>query len=105
MPKKLTYFVALLMAYYQLVKTALTNWKNEFLPDTHAKSSGDAILEIIISIVAGLFAVAYVLPAGMQALGGANTTGWPTGTADFIIPIGIFVMIGLLFLFAKASKT
>lgn len=111
MSKKLAYFVMLLANLYLSVKTALTEWKNKYLadhgfkPDTWAKATGDAILEIIISIVAGLFAVAYVLPAGMQALGGANTTGWPTGTADFIIPIGIFVMIGLLFLFAKASKT
>lgn len=66
--------------------------------------NGDLILERIIAIVAGLFAVAYVLPAGMAALGGANTTGWPTGTEAFIIPLGIFVMIGLLFMFAKTAK-
>lgn len=66
-------------------------------------AKSDNILETIIAVVAGLFAVAYVLPAGMAALGGANTTGWPAGTEAFIVPIGIFVMIGLLFLFAKTT--
>jgi len=66
-------------------------------------ANADRILGIIIAVVAGLFAVAYVLPPGMQALGGANVTGWPSGTENFIVPIGIFVMIGLLFLFAKTS--
>lgn len=66
-------------------------------------NKSDAILGVIIAVVAGLFAVAYVLPPGMQALGSANTTGWPAGTENFIVPIGIFVMIGLLFLFAKTT--
>ena len=66
-------------------------------------NGADKILGVIIAVVAGLFAVAYVLPPGMAALGGANTSGWPTGTENFIVPIGIFVMIGLLFLFAKTT--
>ena len=66
-------------------------------------AKADNILEIIIALVAGLFAIAYVLPPGMSALGQANVTGWPSGTENFIIPIGIFVMIGLLFLFAKTA--
>jgi hypothetical protein len=66
-------------------------------------AKSDNVLEVIIAVVAGLFAVAYVLPPGMAALGGANTTGWPSGTENFIVPIGIFVMIGLLFLFAKTT--
>ena len=57
----------------------------------------------MVAIVAGLYAIAYVLPTGMSALGGANTTGWPAGTSAFLVPIGIFVMIGLLVLFAKSS--
>jgi hypothetical protein len=66
-------------------------------------ANADKVLGIIIAVVAGLFAVAYVLPPGMQALGQANVTGWPAGTENFITPIGIFVMIGILFLFAKTS--
>ena len=66
-------------------------------------AKAEDILGIIIAVVAGLFAIAYVLPPGMAALGGANVTGWPAGTENFIVPIGIFVMIGLLFLFAKTS--
>jgi hypothetical protein len=65
--------------------------------------SAEKILGVIVAIVAGLYAVAYVLPSGMSALGGANTTGWPTGTSAFLVPIGIFVMISLLIMFAKTS--
>jgi hypothetical protein len=74
-----------------------------FLKNTEAKLTTKGILEVIVAIVAGLFAVAYVLPSGMAALGGANTTGWPDGTSAFLIPIGIFVMIGLLVLFARST--
>lgn len=63
------------------------------------------ILDTIIVIVVGLYAVAYVLPGAMAALGLANTTDWPTGTADLIAPIGIFVMIGLLILFARGGAS
>lgn len=75
-------------------------WKN-----LKAKMDAEDILVTIVGIVAGLFAISYVLPSGMSALGGANTTGWPTGTSAFITPIGIFVMIGILLIFARASVT
>jgi len=65
--------------------------------------SAKGVLATVVAIVAGLYAIAYVLPTGMAALGGANTTGWPTGTSAFLVPIGIFVMIGLLVLFAKTA--
>jgi hypothetical protein len=74
----------------------LTNW---------AKVKADEILTVVIAIVTGLYAVAYVLPSGMSALGGANTTGWPTGTDAFLVPIGIFVMIALLIMFAKTATS
>jgi hypothetical protein len=68
-----------------------------------AKLSAEGVLGVIVAIVAGLYAIAYVLPSGMSALGGANTTGWPTGTSAFLVPIGIFVMISLLILFARSA--
>jgi hypothetical protein len=75
----------------------------KFWNATDAKVSAEGILGAVVAIVAGLYAIAYVLPSGMAALGGANTTGWPTGTSSFIVPIGIFVMIGLLVMFAKVA--
>lgn len=61
------------------------------------------MLDTIIVIVVGLYAVAYVLPTAMEALGNISTTYWPTGSGELIAPIGIFVMIGLLVLFAKGG--
>jgi hypothetical protein len=75
----------------------------KFRENVQAKVSAEGILGIVVAIVAGLYAIAYVLPSGMSALGGANTTGWPTGTSDFITPIGIFVMIGILVIFARVA--
>ena len=65
--------------------------------------SAENVLGVVVAIVAGLYAIAYVLPSGMSALGGANTTDWPTGTSAFLVPIGIFVMISLLIMFARAA--
>lgn len=65
--------------------------------------SAKTVLASVVAIVAGLYAIAYVLPTGMAALGGANTTGWPSGTSAFLVPIGIFVMIGLLVMFARTA--
>ena len=76
---------------------------SNLLEDRGAKVTAGGILAIVVAIVAGLYAVAYVLPSGMAALGGANTTGWPSGTENFIVPIGIFVMIGILVLFAGVA--
>lgn len=76
---------------------------SNFLRNIKARLSADDVLLTVVAIVAGLFAVAYVLPSGMAALGQANVTDWPTGTSEFITPIGIFVMIGLLLLFARSS--
>jgi len=91
---------------YQLKKDNPHLNKMEFRDLVHNECgamTSSKILDTIITVVAGLFAVAYVLPSGMSALGGANTTGWPSGTENFIVPIGIFVMIGLLVLFARSG--
>lgn len=84
---------------YGLAKERVHN--SRFVKDRQGAGKGDVLLDLVIGLVVGLFAVAYVLPAGMTALGSANTTGWPTGTSAFIVPIGIFVMIALLVAFAK----
>lgn len=75
-----------------------------FVHDECGAANSNKMMDYIIAVVVGLFAVAYILPPGMQALGGANTTGWPSGTENFIVPIGIFVMIGILIVFAKRGK-
>lgn len=66
-------------------------------------ATGNGAIDIVVAIAIGLFAVAYILPPAMSALGGANTTDWPTGTSAFIPVIGIFVMIALLIYFSKTK--
>ena len=50
-----------------------------FRDNVEAKVSAEGILGAVVAIVAGLYAIAYVLPSGMAALGGANVTGCRRG--------------------------
>ena len=95
--------VAPYLAIWRAKRQEIYN-KHPFLANTHGAVSGDGAMDLVIGIAIGLFALAYVLPPAMSALGGANTTNWPTGTSAFIPVIGIFVMIALLVHFANARK-
>jgi len=75
----------------------------ELLHNEYGAIGSSKMLDTIIVIVVGLYAVAYVLPTAMEALGNITTTNWPTGSGELVAPIGIFVMIGLLVLFAKGG--
>lgn len=86
---------------YEAVKQMVLK-NHPFLRNNYG-ATGNGAIDIVVAIAIGLFAVAYILPPAMSALGGANTTDWPTGTSAFIPVIGIFVMIALLIYFSKTK--
>ena len=86
-----------------------TKYPKFFKNDT-AAASADQIMLTVVALVVGIYTLAFVLPNAMQALGNMTNTSenstinfWPAGTANFIIPIGIFVMVAILILFARSA--